>query len=115
LGDINNDGKVNVQDLFIMANFLAGNTHFSSTEAAAADVLDDHTGTINVQDLLVIANFLAGNTQTLPVVVGSIAAPGSTVPETAEFSERPRYAMGLTRDGRILYSAGKRNPMSIFA
>ena len=103
-GDINADGKVNVQDLFTMANFLAGNTHLNATESAAADVFDDQTGKINVQDLLTMANFLAGNTHTLPVIAGSNAPPAATVAETDLIFEPRRFVMGLDRDGQILYS-----------
>jgi hypothetical protein len=61
-GDLNGDGKVNVNDLIIMANKLAGNFQL---DLPGADVFQD--GKVDVQDLFVMANFLAGNIQSLPV------------------------------------------------
>lgn len=65
-GDLNGDGRVNVTDLAILSNYMAGNTHLTTIQKGAADVCKD--GVINVQDLYVLANFLAGNITQLPVV-----------------------------------------------
>ena len=61
-GDMNGDTVVNVNDLILMANFLAGNI---SVDQTAADLNQD--GKVTVNDLLTLANFLAGNTARLPV------------------------------------------------
>jgi hypothetical protein len=65
-GDINGDGVVNVSDLILLANQLAGNTHLSTPQKAAANVFYD--GQVDVLDLFAMANFLAGNIKTLPVI-----------------------------------------------
>jgi hypothetical protein len=66
-GDINGDQIVNISDLFVMANFLAGNiaANSSSFNKAAADLNGD--GVVNIQDLFLLANYLAGNIHSLPV------------------------------------------------
>ena len=66
-GDITGEGSVNVTDLLVMANELAGNTHFTAGQKLVADVSDDGTHRVNASDLLTLANFLAGNIHTLPV------------------------------------------------
>ena len=66
MGDINGDNVVNVTDLLLMANILAGNFTPTQIQKDAADVLKDASNSINVTDLLTLANFLAGNTRTLP-------------------------------------------------
>ena len=79
-GDLNLDNKVNVNDLLLLANVLAGNTTISVPEAA--DVRLDHK--VNVSDLLTLANGLAGNIRFLPSIpvlnVSSILPP-STPPD----------------------------------
>jgi len=60
-GDINHDGKVDISDLLLLANFLAGNTQIDTT---AADVMLD--GKVDTLDLITLANFIAGNTPGLP-------------------------------------------------
>ena len=61
-GDLNNDTVLNVSDLILMANALAGNTTVDKT---AGDLTLD--GKLNVNDLILLANFLAGNIAHLPV------------------------------------------------
>jgi hypothetical protein len=67
MGDINGDNVVNVTDLLLMANILAGNFTPTSVQKDAADVLKDQNNNITVSDLITLANFLAGNTKTLPL------------------------------------------------
>ena len=67
MGDINGDNTVNVTDLLLMANILAGNFTPTSVQKDAADVQKDGTNRVTVSDLLTLANFLAGNTRTLPL------------------------------------------------
>jgi len=61
-GDVNGDGVINVTDLVLLANKVAGNIN---TDLPAGDVVQD--GTINIKDLVALANFIAGNIHTLPV------------------------------------------------
>lgn len=62
-GDLNFDDVVNVLDLNVCANELAGN--LTLLDDATADLnLDGH---ITVQDLSILANYLAGNIHSLPV------------------------------------------------
>ena len=59
LGDINNDGKVDVSDYIGIANHILGNTP-EGFNAEAADV--DGNGTIDVSDYIGVANIiLTGN------------------------------------------------------
>jgi hypothetical protein len=81
-GDITGDNVVNVVDLVLLANILAGNTNQGNMQAA--DVNFDHK--VNVLDLLVLANALAGNLD-LPVVV---ANPSPPMPVLATNSFQPR-------------------------
>jgi hypothetical protein len=67
MGDINGDNAVNVNDLVLMANILAGNLTPTAVQKDAADVLKDATNRVTVGDLITLANFLAGNTKTLPL------------------------------------------------
>jgi hypothetical protein len=62
-GDVNHDGKVDISDLLLLANFLAGNIQIDTT---AADVLLD--GKVDTLDLLTLANMIAGNIPALPIV-----------------------------------------------
>ena len=68
-GDFNNDQTINVVDLIVMANALAGNTTVDKT---AADLNQDTK--VNVNDLLTLANYLAGNTGHLPIGNGTPTA-----------------------------------------
>jgi len=77
-GDINMNGTVNVNDLILMANFLAGNNTLTANQFQAADVLKN--GVVNVQDLLTLANFLAGNLHQLPVLPGAANMPADDMP-----------------------------------
>src|SRR5262249_25674727 len=75
-GDLNGDNQVDISDLVLLANVIAGNVHLQNMEAA--DVEFDHS--VNVSDLVALANELAGNIKYLPVVPvteGPIADPGT--------------------------------------
>ena len=61
-GDLNNDQVINVTDLIILANILAGNTTIPNKLAADLNL----DGKVDVRDLLVHANYLAGNIHQLP-------------------------------------------------
>jgi hypothetical protein len=61
-GDLNGDTVVNVVDLILMANALAGNVTVDKT---AGDINQDNK--LNISDLINLANFLAGNIGHLPI------------------------------------------------
>ena len=48
MGDVNEDGEVNILDLVFVAS------HFDATDAPAADLNGD--GSVNIQDLVLVAN-----------------------------------------------------------
>ena len=66
-GDANGDQIINVVDLFIVANFMAGNIKVGSPDFNKAAVDLNGDGLVNVQDLFILANYLAGNIHHLPV------------------------------------------------
>jgi len=67
MGDVNGDNVVNISDLVLMANILAGNVTPTAVQKDAADVSKDASNNITVSDLVTLANFLAGNIKTLPL------------------------------------------------
>ena len=74
-GDLSGDGQIDITDLVLLANVLAGNVNPSPTQKPAGDVFDDHTGQVTIQDLVTLANFLAGNIHSLPVIQGQCRSP----------------------------------------
>lgn len=62
LGDVNNDHKVNVQDVLLIANVSVGKD-VDGFVFRAADVNKD--GIINVSDVLLVANIAVGNSVTV--------------------------------------------------
>jgi hypothetical protein len=69
-GDVNGDNVVDIRDLVLLANIIAGNT--TAGDMAAADVNFNHQ--IDISDLVTLANALAGNVQ-LPVVTPAPPSP----------------------------------------
>ena len=65
LGDVNNDHKVNVQDVLLTANVSVGKD-VDGFVFRAADVNKD--GIINVSDVLLVANIAVGNSVTVSAV-----------------------------------------------
>jgi len=63
-GDVNNDGKVDIADLLLLARYLAGHNVYINTEAAK---VTPGEGRIGINDLLLLARYLAGHN----VVLGS--------------------------------------------
>jgi len=61
-GDLNSDFSVDIIDLVLLANGLAGNL---TVDQQAADVFQD--GKFSIADLVTLANYLAGNLDQLPV------------------------------------------------
>jgi hypothetical protein len=57
-GDVNNDGKVNVQDATLVLRAAVGLVTLSPAQAAAADVITD--GKVNVSDATRILRMAVG-------------------------------------------------------
>lgn len=55
-GDVNNDGLVNIQDVFVISQKLKSGTPFTQNEVRVADFNDD--GVINSTDYIVIKNVI---------------------------------------------------------
>ena len=55
-GDVNNDGLVNIQDVFVISQKLKSGTPFTQNEVRVADFNDD--GVINSTDYIVIKNII---------------------------------------------------------
>ena len=56
-GDINGDGKVNIADLFLLAQYVANITDLNSSQLSSADMNDD--GKTNIADLFALAQIIA--------------------------------------------------------
>jgi len=52
LGDVNDDGNINIQDIIILINFITGNLVPEYPQDVAADMNED--GLINIQDIVII-------------------------------------------------------------
>ncbi|MBN2432477.1 MAG: hypothetical protein JXQ27_13455 [Acidobacteria bacterium] len=64
LGDVNDDGQVDADDVLLLGNYLADNIAPALMNLGAADV--DESGAINLLDKVILHNFVAGNISTLP-------------------------------------------------
>jgi CSLREA domain-containing protein len=79
-GDLNFDNIVNIQDLVLLSNLIAGN--LPGFDSTPADVYQD--GVIDSADLTTLANYLAGNIHHLPVTpVGDFSISASSLSQTA--------------------------------
>lgn len=63
LGDVDGNGKVNINDALELLNFLAEKTVLEGNNLKAADV--DKTGAVNINDALKLLNYLAEKIPTL--------------------------------------------------
>ena len=63
LGDVDGNGKVNINDALELLNFLAEKTVLEENNLKAADV--DKTGAVNINDALKLLNYLAEKIPTL--------------------------------------------------
>jgi lysyl endopeptidase len=52
LGDVNDDGNINIQDIILLINYIMGNLIPEYPQDAAADMNED--GLINIQDIIII-------------------------------------------------------------
>jgi len=57
LGDVNNDGTVDVSDVMSLANYILGKT-VDNFDVSVADINND--GTIDVSDVMSLANTILG-------------------------------------------------------
>lgn len=57
IGDVNNDGLVNITDVVCLVNYILGN-HSTEIVLEAADINDD--GTINITDAVALVNLILG-------------------------------------------------------
>lgn len=62
-GDVDGNGKVNINDALELLNFLAEKTVLEGNNLKAADV--DKTGAVNINDALKLLNYLAEKIPTL--------------------------------------------------
>lgn len=63
LGDVNQDGQVNLVDLMQCLNHVGGKTFLTGDALKAADI--DQNGTVNLVDLMRLLNYVGGKTSTL--------------------------------------------------
>ena len=59
LGDINQDGVIDILDIVSIINFILGQEDFSTAEEIASDLNSD--GIINIQDVILIINIVLNN------------------------------------------------------
>ena len=59
LGDINQDGVIDILDIVSIINFILGQENFSIVEEIASDLNSD--GIINIQDVILIINIVLNN------------------------------------------------------
>jgi hypothetical protein len=58
-GDCNGDGEVNILDVVTLASVILGNSEFTPSQTAAADM--DGNGLLNILDIIAIVNMILGN------------------------------------------------------
>ena len=58
IGDITQDGSINVQDVVAIVGYIIGSIEFNQTELLLADYIQD--GFVNVQDVVAIVGFIIG-------------------------------------------------------
>lgn len=58
IGDVNGDGKVNIQDLMKLMYYISGMTDINENSKANADINKD--GKINIQDLMRLMYYISG-------------------------------------------------------
>ena len=63
LGDVNEDGQVNLVDLMQSLNHVGGKTFLTGNALLAADI--DQNGDVNLVDLMRLLNYVGGKTEIL--------------------------------------------------
>ena len=63
LGDINQDGSINIQDLMLCLNHVSQKSLLTGDGLAAADV--DESGAVDIRDLMRLLNYVSGKSATL--------------------------------------------------
>src|SRR5581483_9658714 len=94
-GDLDFNDQVDIVDLVILANGLAGNV---PVDHRSADVLLD--GQFNVSDLVTLANRLAGNIPELPVVPTPISPPTGPIFNLSPKASSNTIVGGVVRKSR---------------
>jgi len=61
LGDVNDDGYINIADLVQIINVIVGNTEFSDAQMAIADINQDTY--VNIEDVVPLVNIILGYTE----------------------------------------------------
>ena len=59
IGDINEDGLLNILDVVLVIGFIIGNNDFSEDQISSSDINTD--GTINVLDVVLLVNAVLGS------------------------------------------------------
>ncbi len=59
LGDVNDDGNINIQDIILLINFITGNLVANYPQDVASDMNED--GLINVQDIILVVSYIVNN------------------------------------------------------
>lgn len=59
IGDINNDGEINISDLVSVIEYVIGDMDLNQSELLAADINED--GIVNVSDVIALTNTLLNN------------------------------------------------------
>ena len=62
-GDVNGDGKIKMNDVMAIYNYLMGNVEFSNDQFMAADVTND--GKIKMNDVMKVYNYVMGDIDSL--------------------------------------------------
>ncbi len=65
LGDVNDDGKINLKDVNLIVSYYNGNAELTNIQHKAADVNGD--GKINLKDVNMIVSYYNGNINVFPV------------------------------------------------
>ena len=63
LGDINQDGSINIQDLMLCLNHVSQKSLLTGEALTAADV--DESGAVDIRDLMRLLNYVSGKSATL--------------------------------------------------
>lgn len=106
LGDVNNDGKINVSDFSAMANYLMGNPGEVFIEKAG-DLNAD--GIVNVADMTALANLILFGNIVKPESAMQIKSKKVSLPEVTAYVEKTdaenEYQLTLALDNKgIKYS-----------
>lgn len=107
LGDVNNDGKINVSDFSAMANYLMGNPGEVFIEKAG-DLNAD--GIVNVADMTALANLILFGNIVKPESAMQIKSKKVSLPEVTAYVEKTEveneYQLTLALDNKGMKYSG---------